>query len=280
MKQPSLDQSTLSKRARELARKDEDLAKWEEQLARREAAMDDTTTVSINLKVIEAKIEAKNEELVRLGRTIEQKADRNKEEIRVMDRKAEEADDRYKVSKVTAQKSLELVTELSVKAVEAKKVLIQVEQEIKDRKVYLLEQEELIEKSADEGNNKLQDVGREYKKFELEREELLTKLHADTTASTRLEDIITNQQLAIDNLRQRYEDAAIEYRQKLTDVKMEIATAQDEAKKVSAETDGKLLELRAERAEIEVAREVIVKQKADLVSEKRRLESQRSVYGL
>lgn len=280
MKQPSLDQSTLSKRARELARKDEDLAKWEEQLARREAAMDDTTTVSINLKVIEAKIEAKNEELVRLGRTIEQKADRNKEEIRVMDRKAEEADDRYKVSKVTAQKSLELVTELSVKAVEAKKVLIQVEQEIKDRKVYLLEQEELIEKSADEGNNKLQDVGREYKKFELEREELLTKLHADTTASTRLEDIITNQQLAIDNLRQRYEDAATEYRQKLTDVKMEIATAQDEAKKVSAETDGKLLELRAERAEIEVAREVIVKQKADLVSEKRRLESQRSVYGL
>lgn len=282
-KNPDLYQQAPSQvtTSRDLSRKDRELQEWEDSLAKRQELYDGATGgAEHKLKLLESKIASKEEDLVRLERKLNDKTTGSTTETERLNKVTATARERKDAAQASVTRATEDLSILTTKTVTAQKRLKEVEDEVKARKVYLMEQEELIEKSANEGNNKLQDIGREYKKFELEREELLAKLHTDTTAVARLQSQIEEKEEDMTRLKLRYEDAASEYRQSLTALKLEIAQAQSTLKKTNAETGGKLLELKAERAEIEVAREVVAKQREEVTSEKRRLESLKVMYGM
>lgn len=266
---------------RELSHKERDLAEWEESLSRRQHLYEEAgSNAEVKFKGLESKIAQRTEDLARLETEMVAKGAENEKTMTIILQSRDKAQERKEESERQLEQRQAEVKAVRESLARLQEQLSELESEVKDRKKYQLEQEELIDKSMREGNEELAARHREIKRTEQEREELLTKLHEDSLKSGALETQIGERQDDIVRLTQRYDDAAKEYRAKLVEVKLEIGEVETARDKVVAETNTKLLEIKSERAELEVTREVIRKQKEDIFSEKRRLESMKATYGM
>lgn len=183
-------------------------------------------------------------------------------------------------ARVTYDKVHTAVTQLEQTRKTVQAGIRQVSVEIKERKDYYREQEELIDASITAGNGELGRLNREIKKLETEHEDMLLKLHETVGQATKLEQQTQDKATELQTLTERYTQAASGYRNDLVEIRTEIATAQRELAKTKAETSATLLDVKAKLTELEVVREVTAKQKAEVLGEKRRLDSMRGAYGL
>src|SRR5215469_379050 len=269
------------KQLRQLSAKQAELEDWENRLAKREDMFQNAAgSAEVKLKTLEGKIQARTEELEALDKklTVRKEAvahdlDRlNQESERISTRREE-----LRGNMESAEASLQALKDKSKKTdSDLRKMLTEIQQ----RKLYQNEQEELIEQALGAGNDKLREVNAQIKRFETEREEVLLKIQEGNGRITHVEQQIEDKEQDMVRLTERYQDVAAEYRQELVDLKMQIAEAQTSRDKVMAETDAKLLELRAERAELDIKLEVIQKQMEEVAAEKRRIQSLAVQYGI
>ncbi len=234
----------------------------------------------IRLKTLTAKIEAKEDELLKLERKLATRTASVEQELARLDKLKANSLDLTTEARDGLQRVLDEIKQRGDERVRAATRLKDIELEIRQRKAYQAEQEELIDTSVREGNQQLNSIHREIKLAENEREDLLAKTHDNQLQLKRLESMIQERDEALGKLDARYEAAAQNYRTQLSVIKTEISQAEIDRDKINAEADQKLLDLKAERAEIEVAREVVGKQREEVMGEKRKLESMRIMYGL
>lgn len=267
--------------ARKLAAKGRDLQEWEESLTKRQEMYEGAAgSAEVRLKTLTAKVEAKEEELAKLEKKLTSRTKTVSEELQKLDKVMERAKEGEKAASQKREVALEKAHKALDQVDTASGRLMGIEREIKDRKAYQQDQETLIDQTAQAGNDKLASINREIKRFEVEQENLLVKIHESTAKVKTLEDDISERGEDLARLDARYEEAAREYRIKLAEVKLAIGEEEIQRDRIVAETDQKLLDLKAERAEIEVAREVITKQREEVMGEKRQLDSMKTMYGL
>lgn len=280
-KNPDQYQPQSPTSSRELSRKERDLQEWEDSLTKRQELYDNATDGSEHkLKVLEGRVEAKQEELDALQRKVDAATTKASEEISKLEKQAQTNRDLTSEARTGLQRVLDEVKQRGEEGAAAKVKLKEVEAEIKVRQNYRDDQERLIDDSINEGNQELNRINREIKAFDTEREELLTKIHQDKLSIGAAKETLEGLQSDSSRLKQRYDEAAASYRAELVDLKRNIEEKRIERDRIVAETDAKLLEIRSERAELEVTREVTQKQKDDVFAEKRRLESMKATYGL
>jgi chromosome segregation ATPase len=267
--------------SRTLATKERELAEWEAQLTKRQDLYDNAASnAELRLKTVEAKIEAGQEELARLSDELTAKTVAHEAAIRTMDMRTSDWEVRAAEARDKYDKAKGLVDELDAHRRKTEENLAELNNEIETRKQYLKDQEEVIDKTIASGNQELNNVNREVAGLEKEREALLGNLHAEGLKVSHLKEEVSDRESDLNRLNLRYDEAAHDYRAKLTEVKLAIAEAEDARDRVLAETSQKLLDLKAERAEIETLRTVVTKQREEVWAEKRRLESMRTQYGL
>jgi chromosome segregation ATPase len=280
-KNPDQYQPQSPTSSRELSRKERDLQEWEDSLAKRQELYDNAGDgAEHKLKVLDGRVQAKQEELDALQRKVDAATVALESDITILDNKFAKAKERLADTETSIGTAAESLTVHNNGVNKAKTKLKEVEAEIKVRQNYRDDQERLIDDSINEGNQELNRINREIKAFDTEREELLTKIHQDKLSIGAAKETLEGLQSDSSRLKQRYDEAAASYRAELVDLKRNIEEKRIERDRIVAETDAKLLEIRSERAELEVTREVTQKQKDDVFAEKRRLESMKATYGL
>lgn len=266
---------------RDLARKRRDLEEWEQSLAKRDELYASATEGADNkLKILDSKIASRAEDLANLDRKLDDKRARMESEIAGLEQRVVDAKARATTATAKANDSRDSVHEIEQLRVASTRRLAELDAEIDGRKQYQKDQEATIDQATQDANAELVRLNREVGQLERDHEDLLARIHGNNLHYADLEAKATAQGDDLVRLQTRYEDAAKGYRADLTEIKLSIAEAEDTRDRVVAEADQVMLELKAERAEIETAREVITRQREEIWAEKRRLESMKAVYGL
>lgn len=266
---------------RTLATKERELREWESQLnERQELYYTQAGGTELRLKTLEGRIESKEQDLKHLDDQLKAKTATTSAEIKRLDKASADTKARMEAVRDTYMSAKAAQDALNARSKLLDESLAGVKSEIDERKKYQKEQEEVIDTKAREGNEELNRLNREVASFERDKEDLLGQVHSETLKASAVAKQIEARQNDLANLNLRYDEVSKEYRANLTEIKLEVAAAEDQRDRILAETSQQLLDLKAERAEIDATRQVVARQREEVSDEKRKLESLRVQYGM
>jgi len=162
--------------------------------------------------------------------------------------------------------------------VKAEKGLVHVE--LAERKQYLVEQEQLIANTIEDGNMQLKSI--QYQIAPLEEVKLSLESEISVLDSQKSDLILEADRLRQENaqLDSQGVEAQEAVEKSIKAAESSLKDVTDRSKKVATETETKLQRLKAEEEKIIVERKSIAKERADIQTERRRWESTKSLYGI
>lgn len=154
----------------------------------------------------------------------------------------------------------------------------EIQEQIRDRRAYLNEQEDIIAKALDEGNQQLVAKRREIEEAKLEQEEYLRqKLMAERDSYlANQEREVTSKKLK--DLQEAYDQKAGELREALSKLRGEVERAGAEYRETLKGTEVLLTELSVKEKELAGKADVLEKASIDLSRRQRKLESDEAIY--
>lgn len=150
--------------------------------------------------------------------------------------------------------------------------------QITERWKYYKEQEAIITKTVDDGNEQLLSLKYEVQGIENQKEPLLKQIFELTTAKTTLQvkhDLLENK---LNSLQIKYDTRAGTLRASLMDINVQLAEATKELNLVKRERDKIAKAMKLKEEELIAREDALRKSQADLATEKRRFNSRVSIY--
>jgi hypothetical protein len=156
--------------------------------------------------------------------------------------------------------------------------LNQIKNEIQERGQYLKEQEWIISTTIEKGNERLLELKDNIGESEDKKSRSLSeKLELEDAIFERTKRI-TELDEALLIIEQEYEERTKVLESKINDKKLELQEAETRLQSVTEETSSKLSQLKEKEISLMTKQDVIRKEKAELVVEKRRFNSVQSLY--
>lgn len=281
MSQSDTEAAARAKQSREFAKRHKELVEREAAIDERETALDmGQSAIQLELRILEGKVAAKQDELVTLEAKLTKDTANRKEQLAKFDsrlQRAEIATEQAIQKKEATQDKLALVisqTDLTREALQ------KIERDVTGRQRYLKEQEDTIDKVLKDGNYAISSVNRELGEMEREKEKLVLEAYNKADEIKQLGNQVLAEQQRLEELTRRYEAAKEDYRADLADIKNQLATATKEYDATLERTDQRLLELKTREAELAIRQDVVQKQAEQVQGEKRQLDSKKALYGL
>lgn len=274
------DPSLANKQSRELDRRTKELETWVTTLDEREQALDEKRTeLDHQIKLLEARVLARHDELATLeGRQETIKAEGQKIVDGHLARQRKASEEAQKATSfLTERKALLVDCTEAIKL--AKKQLKATEDEIKERKVYFVDQEGIITQALNIGNQAIQATNRELGEMEKQKEAILVEVHTFHGRIKQVTDELEAAETKLATLDARYTEAVERYRLELGDLRKEIETTQADRDNREQALTARHDELATRARELTVQAEVLDRRAGDLADEQRRLDSKRALYG-
>lgn len=151
------------------------------------------------------------------------------------------------------------------------------QEQIRDRRAYLNEQEQLIAEALDEGNEQLKAKQRELEQAQSEKEEVLRQVFA---AQGKALTATKEAGLAIEKtaqLKTAYEKKALELRASLQQLQKSVDEANETLRQTSEDAEARIKMAQMLDKEVQTRKEILEKAVKDLQDQRRKLESDQAV---
>lgn len=260
---------TLKGKIAELENRQEGLQEKEVYLKAIEAT---TESKSLLVKELTEQVDALKDEHAYLSKAIDRtRTDLTKEQVK--------QGDKLKELRQDTEKAEHKYETTRIRAIDQQKVLETLNKEIQNRKKYAEEQESLLDKTITDGNKMLYDLkydiaDAESKKTSAEHQLNQAQIElsdyimlSDNTKSSILDDI--------EALNKVYQEKSTELQQ----LEKDIVERKAEYAEIYAENDRKIMILKEHEQKIKTLRDTVVKERAELETEKRRWHSLKNLYG-
>lgn len=152
--------------------------------------------------------------------------------------------------------------------------------EVRERRAYLNQQEELIQGALSAGNEQLISAQRNIESARLEKERLLREvinLRKDREDAADQADIATDRLGALDS---KYQETAVVFKQALDELRGQIKEASSELKRTNLEVEAKSTGLAVREKALQTSEEVNAKHEEDLRARELRFKSNQSIYNI
>lgn len=154
----------------------------------------------------------------------------------------------------------------------------QAQEQIRDRRAYLNEQEDIIAKALDEGNQQLKSKRQELEEVKLEQEEYLRqKMLAEGEMYQANRDREATQK-KLKDIQATYEEKAAELRASLGEIQRQSQEAAAKHRTILIDVEAKLAELNVKEKELASKSDIMQKAQIDLNRKQRKLESDQALY--
>jgi chromosome segregation ATPase len=239
---------------------------------------DKLTKSNHELNIVAERIKIGEREIAEIKQRHKVEEDRSKAEIKKAQTELGAVKEEYTVRYKKSEEVKEIITQnqhfISNLQAEVKKL----QEQIRDRRAYLNEQEDIIAKAIDEGNEQLKAKRREIEEAKLEHEDALRQVilskHSASVASQEID--ATNQKLL--DVQAKYDEKAASLRSSLANLNVQVEKAAEQLRITAKETETRLAQAKMAEKEINEKNDLLKRTSIDLDRQRRKLESDQALY--
>lgn len=265
----NLQQADLLRRSKELDAREEFL----------DAKLKELESAPISLSVYESRVNVKEKQLANLEEKIKESANKLDKLDRDFSFKFEDNQTKKKEMELQVLKHQDVLEDVTKKVIAAKEELDKVNDLVSERKAYYDAQEADISFAERIGNEKLLELQDSIKHASKElnvTKELYEAQKENLDAITlKFMDHETNIELQIAAIEERKKNTELD----IKDIEQKLRVASLKLEKVTQDVDAKLAKLNEKELSITAKRDEYILLKQEVATEKRRWESQKSMYG-
>ncbi len=267
----------LAQRERILAEKESILQnlQLEQQATQQLLNSDKTELRNIGTKIVVAK-----EQLIQLDRDKQQVIQSNQEDLVKYKAKLATIDESIHAARAAKAKVETKIKELQPVAPQLRHEVTEINEQIKERKTYLLEQEAVIDNLAKEGNKRLVDLNNGIERLKLEKEQILRDIYTLKEDRVAKEAAFVVLEHKLEFLQTKYDELAKNLRRSLTDLKAQITVTDNRYKQLLAQSEQLQTAWDIREREVSGREKALEQASKELQKRELRFKSNQAIYGL
>lgn len=237
-------------------------------------------TAPIDIKVLESTIAVREKQLTAIQGKVEQANKAYDANIASNERSYEDMRFALTAEEDHVRATKRKMAEIKAQGQALVKENDQIEQEIAGRKAYLVSQEQLIAQTVEAGNEQITILKYQTEDMEDQKSQIVAAMAILNHQKNDLENGLLPLQTQTEELQRQYDETATRLRTTLEGLKHDIIKASADYKRITAETEDKLRQLKVHEEEIMAKWAALNVERRELDTEKRRWAGTQGLYKL